>query len=97
MKKVKDYLPKECVEGLLESLEEKAWIGKQWLESEITPETNHDYLKSLEADEFASILDSENGRCNFCAYFSQVESPIAECLSIECEEGIREWLLQKRV
>lgn len=47
-------------------------------------------------DALAELLDNKNGRCDFSAYQKQVTTPIAECLSTECEEGIRTWLLTKK-
>lgn len=53
--------------------------------------TNNENLKRMSVRELASSLDTDKGRCAFCAYYND-EPEDTRCNDGECEEGIFEWL-----
>jgi hypothetical protein len=52
--------------------------------------TNLERLKSLDAKDFANILDSNKISCEYCLYHKGKFSD--KCSIVNCKQGIAEWL-----
>ena len=52
--------------------------------------TNLEKLKSLDAKDFANLLDSDQLACDYCLY-NKVKYA-HKCTIAECKQGIAEWL-----
>lgn len=53
--------------------------------------TNHEKIKKMKSSDLALLLDTEKGRCSFCAYYDDPPEE-TRCNDGECKEGIEAWL-----
>lgn len=51
--------------------------------------TNLEKLKSLDAKDFANLLDSDKISCEYCLYYGESDD---KCSIANCKQGIAEWL-----
>lgn len=49
--------------------------------------TNLEKLQSLDAKDFANLLDSDKTACEYCLYYAD-----ERCSIVNCKQGIAEWL-----
>lgn len=53
--------------------------------------TNFDKMKEMDVEELASLLDTREGKCEFCAWYVR-ETESLNCIDGQCDHGIKEWL-----